>query len=300
MREPARLIEQASEGLVPSGSWDCHMHVFGPGDQFPPAVRGAYHPPVADRKRNAALLRDLGLAHAVLIQPSAYAEDHRALVDALSHARGTSLGIGSCGPATTAADLVALKAQGIVGLRFVGVKGPGGNGYPGTQGLDVLRALAPAMAAAGMQAHVWAEPVHNISLAREMGIIGVPLVLDHLSMLGPQDAGDTRRLDGVIDALQRGNTWLKLTYFRRSALPGDYGDMQDIVSTLAAASPDRILWASDWPFVRTAVIPDPRKLLRQLQGWLGDERFAACLRANPDALFGPHLTSRARPFTKKT
>ena len=75
-----------SSRVMPKGAWDCHTHVFGPTDRFPLAQSGAYAPPPSDRNLHLAVLDQLGLDHALLIQPSPYGEDHGALLDALSQA----------------------------------------------------------------------------------------------------------------------------------------------------------------------------------------------------------------------
>lgn len=268
------------------------MHVFGPFDRFPLAIEGAYTPPVADQAQHAALLDQLSFDHALVIQPSAYREDHSALLDALAKGRGRLLGIGSCTVSTSEEELSLLRKQGIAGLRFVGVTGPAGGAYPGTQGLDALHRLAPAMAKLGMHAHIWAEPEQCVDTALTMAAEGVPVVFDHCATLSPADTPGTLRFDRVVEVLNSGAAWVKLAYFRRSAKPGDYTDMRDTVAALASMAPDRVLWGSDWPFVRCDMPPDQALLLHQLRDWIGESGFRRCLSDNPRTLFGAHLDPR--------
>ena len=104
---------------------------------------------------------------------------------------------------------------------------------------------------------------------------GETLVLDHLAGLDPDDRPGTARFDRLADALASGLVWVKLTWFRRSRRPGDYGDMEAVVGALADCAPERILWGSDWPFVRTEQPPDPARLLGQLQVVAGRRRVPA-------------------------
>jgi len=261
------------------------MHVFGPFDQFPVAEAGAYAPPVADRQMHRTLLDVLGFDHAVLIQPSSYGGDHRALLDAVARSGGRLCGIGSCDRSVSGQALSELRALGIVGLRFVGVAGPGGGRYPGTQGLDMLELLRADLVQAGMHAQLWADLDMCTDAAFSAAAHGMPLVLDHLAGMTPDDRPGSYRFDRMADALASGTVWIKLTYMRRSALPLDYSDMRATVAALVEAAPDRVIWGSDWPFVRMDARPDSEILLHQLHAWLGHDAFVRCVRDNPAALF---------------
>jgi len=261
------------------------MHVFGPFDQFPIGLAGAYVPPVADRVQHLGVLDGLGFDHALLIQPSLYGSDHSALLDAIAKSEGRLLGIGSCDASVSGQELASMREAGVIGLRFVGVPGPDGGRYPGTQDLDSLDQLLPDMAAAGMHTQLWADLDLCADTAATLAQRGMPLVLDHLAGLSPQDRPGSYRFDKLVDALSSGLVWIKLTYLRRSAQPLDYQDMRETVEALAAAAPKQLLWGSDWPFVRMAAQPDPAFLLDQLLAWLGREGFARCMTENPARLF---------------
>jgi predicted TIM-barrel fold metal-dependent hydrolase len=271
---------------IPPGAWDCHTHVFGPPERFPAAATGAYALPDADRQLHAATLARLGFAHALLIQPTPYGTNHAALLDALARAGGRLRGIASCGPATSAVDLQDLRARQIAGLRFVAMPGPDGGAYPGSQGLDAWHRLRESMADAGLHAQLWADGDTCATVAQICAARGEALVLDHLAGLDPDDRPGTPRFDRLADALASGCVWIKLTWFRRSRLPSDYSDMAAIVAALAERAPQRVLWGSDWPFVRVATPPDPARLLEQLHTWLGGEAFGHCLSTNPASLLG--------------
>lgn len=261
------------------------MHVFGPFDQFPIGPAGAYTPPAADRVQHRAVLDGLGFDQALLIQPSLYGSDHSALLDAIAKSEGRLLGVGSCDASVRGEQLADMRAGGIVALRFVGVPGPDDGQYPGTQGLDSLDTLLPDMAAVRMHAQLWADLDLCAETAIAMAQQGMPLVLDHLAGLSPQDRPGSYQFDKMVDALSSGLVWIKLTYLRRSAQPLDYQDMRETVEALVAAAPDQILWGSDWPFVRMAAQPDPAFLLDQLLAWLGKDAFVRCMTENPARLF---------------
>ncbi|HMA56225.1 MAG TPA: amidohydrolase family protein [Pseudolabrys sp.] len=70
-------------GALPQGACDCHCHVFGPATRFPYAEPRSYTPDDAPLEAYLALLDRLGFDRGVLVQPSAYGRDNRAMIDAL-------------------------------------------------------------------------------------------------------------------------------------------------------------------------------------------------------------------------
>jgi len=274
-------------GALPRGACDCHMHVFGPFDAFPPPDEPSYALPDTNPTLHLTTLDRLGLDRAILIQPSPYQTDHRALLHALANSPDRLRGIGSCDAGTSGETLQALRRAGIIGLRFVEMKAKDGGRYPGTQGLDSFDRLAADMRTHHMHAQLWADAASCADAAQRMAKQGMTLVLDHLAGLGPEDLPGSRNFDRIAEALDSGLLWIKLTYFRKSARPLDYGDMRPVVAALAEARPDRLLWGSDWPFVRMdGEQPDAGRLIGQLREWIGEDAFIRVVRDNPAMLFG--------------
>src|SRR5207253_1862810 len=81
---PPRPVGHAVSFAVPSGAWDAHIHAIGAVEHFPLAQDRSYTPAVAPIATYVALMDELGLAQAVLVQPSIYGIDNRALLDALA------------------------------------------------------------------------------------------------------------------------------------------------------------------------------------------------------------------------
>src|SRR5262245_61726437 len=68
---------------LPPKACDCHAHIGGPTASYPYSEQRIYTPPdalIADYDR---LLDALGIERAVLVQPSFYAADNRAMLAAL-------------------------------------------------------------------------------------------------------------------------------------------------------------------------------------------------------------------------
>ena len=73
-------------GALPQGACDCHCHVFGPAARFPYAEPRSYTPDDAPLEAYLALLDRLGFDRGVLVQPSAYGRDNRAMLSPNSRA----------------------------------------------------------------------------------------------------------------------------------------------------------------------------------------------------------------------
>ena len=132
---------------LPFGACDTHAHICGPAAAFPYADERIYTPPDSTLEDYLHLLDVLGIDRAVLVQPSVYGTDNRALLDALSR-RGQGLSRRRRRRSRTypSAEIRALDDAGIRGVRFNLVDHTGErNVVP----LDVVRTLANAIAPFG-------------------------------------------------------------------------------------------------------------------------------------------------------
>ncbi|WP_372621960.1 amidohydrolase family protein [Falsiroseomonas sp.] len=268
---------------VPAGACDTHTHVFG-GAEFA-AGPAPYPLPEAPLEVHAAMRARLGLQRAVLVQPAPYGRDPACMLDALRRDAGRLRGVMIADDSVSDATLQAWHEAGIRALRFVEMRAPGGSGrYPGAIGVEALHALAPRLRALGWQAHLWASAAQCAELLPQLVPLGVPLVVDHMGM--PSGADDPA-FAALLRHLRANEIWLKATLCR---LPrGDAGleALRPLQDAAVAANPDRILWGSDWPYVRMEPAPDAGAMLDLFLSWLGDDRLARrILVENPAALFG--------------
>ena len=104
-------------GALPRGACDCHCHVFGPAARFPYAEPRSYTPDDAPLEAYLALLDRLGFDRGVLVQPSAYGRDNRAMLDALTREPQRLRGVAVGGGELDAATLKQWHAAGVRGLR---------------------------------------------------------------------------------------------------------------------------------------------------------------------------------------
>ena len=102
----------------PPGAIDAHCHVFGPMAQFPFSAKAKYLPEDAGPDKLFALRDHLGFARNVIVQASCHGTDNAATLDAIAKAGERARGVAVVDPAISDAELAALHAGGMRGVRF--------------------------------------------------------------------------------------------------------------------------------------------------------------------------------------
>src|SRR5271166_6545598 len=96
----------------PAGACDCHAHIFGPQSRYKLLPKTHFVPhenPVPDYVR---MLRTLGCARGVLVQPSVYGTDNSLIVDALKSRTFDLRAVAVVAEDVTDRELDALHAAG--------------------------------------------------------------------------------------------------------------------------------------------------------------------------------------------
>ena len=96
---------------------DCHAHICGPAALYPYSSKRIYTPPDALLPQHRTLLNHLGIERAVLVQPSIYADDNRALLAALKEDPLHLRGIAVVDWEISEQDLEKMHHAGIRGVR---------------------------------------------------------------------------------------------------------------------------------------------------------------------------------------
>ncbi len=273
---------------LPDDACDCHAHVFGPNDLFPLVHNMHYEAPRAPAPLHREMLDRVGFSRGVLIQPGAYGGDPAAIVDALEQADGLR-GIAVADSAVADQNLDRWHAAGIRGLRFNEMTVPGGiDRFAGSVGSEELAKLASRLAERGWHAEVWARIDQHAKLLSRYRASGLPIVLDHMAGVLPARGICDPDFQAVLAALAEGWLWVKLTLCRCSQVFPDYPDVRPFHDALIAANPDRMVWGSDWPYLRLAEkTPDVGHLLDLFHEWVPDETVRRrILVTNPQQLYG--------------
>ena len=95
--------------------WDCHVHVF---DASQPVRDGHYRPVDRPLAQIEALALAHGVGHLVLVQPSVYGTDNSLLLRSLAVEPGRHRGVAVVDEDVSDAELDAMHAHGVRGVRF--------------------------------------------------------------------------------------------------------------------------------------------------------------------------------------
>jgi len=257
---------------LPDDSCDTHCHVFGPYADFPLHLRSTYAPPDAPATRYLEMLDTVGMQRGVLVQPAPYGTDVSAIIDAIARRPTQLRGVGVAAPDADAQLLGQWHAAGIRGLRFIEARDPQGNLFPGSVGFDSIETLAPAMRAAGMHVQMWGPYDRYLPVLEKVTDLGLPVVIDHMASVVIDRGVQDPLFQLLCRLLREGRLWIKLSVCRVSTQAPDYVDVRPFHDALLAANVERVLWGSDWPYVRMGErAPDVGRLIELAWDWFGDE-----------------------------
>lgn len=264
---------------APANACDCHMHIYD-GARFPPPRPEARMQPNAGVPEYRLFQQRIGTGRVVVVQPASNHIDNAVTLDALAQLGSQARGIAVVHPTVSDAELKAMQAKGVRGIRFTQFD-------PKTAATtrDMIEPLAKRVAPLGLhvQIHLRGDQIADAAdlLQRLPGTI----VFDHLGRLS---AGLDDPAFGVIRRmLDRGNTWMKLSGAYMFDGPPRYAKAAPIAQAYIAAAPERVVWGSDWPHPTEKDKPDDAVLFDLLSDWAPDAATRQrILVDNPAALYG--------------
>jgi predicted TIM-barrel fold metal-dependent hydrolase len=256
--------EQASQAgaqsilrSMPSGAWDCHMHVTSP--EYPLAANAAYKPALHNLQHAMSFEKTVGISNIVLVQPSIYGNDNSCLLDALKaigphHGRGV---VGIDPDTIRPEDLEEWHKLGVRGVRL-NLKSTNVQ-FTEASLRDTLKRYEKAIKPLNWVLELFIGMEHIPILDRIAEDLNVRLCIAHFGapklpaiekreeILDPYDLAGFRSL---INLLARGNTWLKFSAAYRFDDDAEMRGIEAIAGELLKKAGDRIVFASDWPHTR--------------------------------------------------
>lgn len=228
---------------IPADACDTHAHVIGDGVRFPFVDSRSYTAPAASEAEYLSMLDGLGVDRGVLVQVSIHGTDNRLMVESLRRHPKRLRGVAVCPADVSDAELRSLQDSGVRGLR-INVTIGGGVGF------DAMDKLAQRIAPMGWHLQFLIDPPRLIEAAPRLKTLPVPVVIDHIAGI-PHAQGVAHPAFAVLlDLLKTGTTWVKLSgAYRQTADLEGYSDTLAMPQALIAASPDTMVWGSDWPHV---------------------------------------------------
>ncbi len=254
---------------VPPHACDVHAHVCGAQSRYPLIHERLYTPADASPEDYRHMLDALGVERGVLVQPSIYGTDNRAMLDGLARDPKRFRGVAVVPFDVPVAEIERLHAAGVRGVRcnIVDLKD-----NQGQLPLDQLRALAQRIQPFGWHVeflmHVNGFPQLDLQLAN----FPVDVVFGHLGYVPAAQGLDTPGFAALLRLMRDGKAWVKLTGpYRLTASAMPYPDTAPFAQALVDAAPERLLWGSDWPHVmmKTAM-PNDGDLFDAFAQWVPD------------------------------
>lgn len=243
----------------PPGAVDAHCHVFGPMADFPFSAKAKYLPEDAGPEMLFALRDRLGFARNVIVQASCHGTDNAATLNAIARSDGKARGVAVVDPAISDAELEALHAGGIRGVRFNFLKRLVDDA-PKDKFLEIARRIQPL----GWHVVVYFEADILAELRPFLDAIPTLLVIDHMGRPDVAQGAhgpDMQAFRALLDS--RDDIWTKVTCPDRLDAKGPpWDDFAAAVAPLVADYPDRVLWGTDWPHPNMQdAIPDDGALV---------------------------------------
>jgi predicted TIM-barrel fold metal-dependent hydrolase len=247
---------------------DCHVHVLDPG-RFPYAPDTHYRPAGQETgtyEQLIALLDAYGTRHALLVGPnSGYGLDNHCLLDALARGAGRFRGIAVVRNDAGLEELAALKTAGVVGVAWNVT-------FYGVPYYADAAALLAHLRELDMCVSVQVEHDQMDVMAPMLQAAGVTALVDHCGR--PTVAGGLQQpgFRAVQALAATGRAYVKLSGVAKiTPDPFPYAAAQPYIAALLAAyTPERCLWASDWPYLRATARMDYGVLLRHIERVLPD------------------------------
>jgi len=270
--------------VLPAGACDCHIHVY---DARIAAAPGAsLHPPDASITDYRPIQARMGTQRAVLVTPSTYGADNRAMLAGLAQ-----LGTNGRGVAVITGDepltaLVALHEQGVRGVRInlsLGVIHQTGD----------IEKVAQRIAPLGWHLQLLMPLDLLASLADRLRALPVDLVFDHFARVTPDLLGRHPAHSLLLDLLGARRAWVKLSggYLVSPRGRSDDPQLHPLARSMIDVAPDRVVWGSDWPHATASAgrhaMPDDAEQIDALARWSGDaHQLHQILIVNPEKLYG--------------
>lgn len=233
--------------VLPPGSCDCHVHIYGPAARFPfaPAQRDR----AFDAPRGAleSMHHTLGVDRCVIVHGGTHGTDLSVTLDALGSGGGRYRAVALVDPDITDAMLEELHHAGVRAVRYGFVF----NDRAPDQ--SVVQRMADRIAAFGWHMVLFLRGNDIVTYADLFRSLPVPFLFDHMAGIDPAAGGiDQPAFRELIRHLKDGNGWAKLSALENhSNQPYPFVDATGLARALVEAAPDRVLWGTNWPH------PDP-------------------------------------------
>lgn len=264
---------------------DCHAHVLDPA-RFPYGRDIAYKPSgqeIGTTDQLLQVMKTYGVKHVLLVQPnSGYGRDNSCMLDAIARHGDLFRGVAIADLDADLATLRALKDRGVVGIALNAT-------FHGIDHYARSAGLFEKLAELDMFAQLQVEHDQLRAFLPSIRQIPVRVLIDHCGRPTPEAGLGQPGFADLLALAETGRVHVKLSgYAKFSRMPFPFEDTWPYVRALVDAfGPQRLMWASDWPYLRATERQDYGPLVQLAERLFPDpETRQAILWATPARLFG--------------
>jgi 2-pyrone-4,6-dicarboxylate lactonase len=254
MPDPVPYVPQdpnphALEFAMPAGAIDAHMHVIGPFHRFPLSPKAQYKPYEATwEEQDDMLCKRLGFWGYVVVQATCHGTDNRVVVDALEHMQGRAAGVAAVTEDVTDAELKAMHAAGVRGVRFAFLPHIASENTPP----EVIERIAHRIQPLGWHVDLYFLPKNYDVMGPLIRRLPTPVLIDHMGR--PDVSIPVAQNDYFQSLLELGATrndiYWKLTSpdrYTASARPEDWAIALPFAHELQKHFPGNVMSGTDRP-----------------------------------------------------
>ena len=282
---PLRAFETLSRPsfAMPPGSWDTHVHIFGPAERYAHVATPHYTLPDGTLAQYLRVMPRLGISRFVIVQPSYYGTDNSCLLDTLVQVGDLARGVVMIEPDVANAELDRMHRSGVRAVRLDLFK----------RAREPLAAIqryitetAQRIAPLGWHVQFYAPGYVVRDLIGFLQSLPIDFVIDHMGYMLEEDGLKEEDFAKLLNLLDCGRCYLKLSGAYRIAKHRGYEIVGPVAKAIVERAPQRAIWGSDWPHISYSD-RDTGELLNLLECWAPSPHARQqILVENPVRLFG--------------
>lgn len=262
---PGPLPAKTPKLKAPAGACDTHIHVVGPYAKYPLVPERTFTSPEAPYEMLREFIDVMGMDRVVIVHVTVSGTDPAVTLDALAELGDRGRGIVILDVEASDSEMQRMHDGGIRGARLTPLFG-------GPVDANTVTTLAAKLADYGWHMlFMPSDPEQWLTLAPLLGQQPVDVVVDHMAWRGWQveDGIDSPGFRALRDLARTGRAWIKFGgMYRFSREEAPWSDLNPFAMAMVEDCPDRLIWGTDWPHVRTWDFPMPED--HAILDWLSD------------------------------
>jgi 2-pyrone-4,6-dicarboxylate lactonase len=218
------------------------------------------------------------------VNASCHGTDNTVILDAIAQSDGKYRGVANVAESITDAELEALDAGGIRGIRFNFVRHLGG-----TPDMGEFHRLVARIEPLGWHVVLHFDAADLLQFDDMLRQLPVPFIIDHMGRVPTGDGLDQKPFRILLDTARMDHCWIKICGAERISSAGPpFTDAVPFAQAVLDVAPNRTLWGTDWPHPNIKKhMPNDGDLVELIPLFMPDQALQRkVLVDNPDRLYG--------------